>query len=175
MWEDEQDSGGGGMDERLAVLGYKVKSFGMADVTQKLEQLEMVMGSAKEDGTSHLGDTVHYNPLELTNPSTEVASSVVNSNSKQQIIRNQSRVYNDDSEYDLRAIPGVDTYPQADSGSETSRKRMKTSIRSGSMSVGADIIMYVNSPGGSVTAGMAIFDTMKHVRPDVSTLCWTSS
>ncbi|KAK4848926.1 hypothetical protein QYF36_018725 [Acer negundo] len=163
MWEDEQDSGGGGMDERLAVLGYKVKSFGMADVTQKLEQLEMVMGSAKEDGTSHL------------DPSTEVASSVVNSNSKQQIIRNQSRVYNDDSEYDLRAIPGVDTYPQADSGSETSRKRMKTSIRSGSMSVGADIIMYVNSPGGSVTAGMAIFDTMKHVRPDVSTLCWTSS
>ncbi|KAL6515918.1 ATP-dependent Clp protease proteolytic subunit 5 [Orobanche gracilis] len=32
-----------------------------------------------------------------------------------------------------------------------------------------DIIMYVNSPGGSVTAGMAIFDTMKHIRPDVST------
>ncbi|KAL5859251.1 hypothetical protein ACOSQ4_000547 [Xanthoceras sorbifolium] len=34
-----------------------------------------------------------------------------------------------------------------------------------------DIVMYVNSPGGSVTAGMAIFDTMKHVRPDVSTVC----
>ncbi|EER92371.1 hypothetical protein BDA96_01G420400 [Sorghum bicolor] len=34
-----------------------------------------------------------------------------------------------------------------------------------------DIIMYVNSPGGSVTAGMAIFDTMKHIRPDVSTVC----
>ena len=34
-----------------------------------------------------------------------------------------------------------------------------------------DIIMYVNSPGGSVTAGMAIHDTMKHVRPDVSTVC----
>ncbi|KAK9292955.1 hypothetical protein L1049_020937 [Liquidambar formosana] len=34
-----------------------------------------------------------------------------------------------------------------------------------------DIVMYVNSPGGSVTAGMAIFDTMRHIRPDVSTLC----
>nr|DAD47082.1 TPA_asm: hypothetical protein HUJ06_017019 [Nelumbo nucifera] len=31
--------------------------------------------------------------------------------------------------------------------------------------------MYVNSPGGSVTAGMAIFDTMRHIRPDVSTVC----
>ncbi|KAG5044132.1 hypothetical protein JHK87_008047 [Glycine soja] len=34
-----------------------------------------------------------------------------------------------------------------------------------------DIVMYVSSPGGSVTAGMAIFDTMRHIRPDVSTVC----
>lgn len=34
-----------------------------------------------------------------------------------------------------------------------------------------DITMYVNSPGGSVTAGMAVFDTMRHIRPDVSTAC----
>ncbi|PPD86271.1 hypothetical protein GOBAR_DD16797 [Gossypium barbadense] len=34
-----------------------------------------------------------------------------------------------------------------------------------------DIVMYVNSPGGSVTAGMAIFDVMRHIRPDVSTVC----
>lgn len=34
-----------------------------------------------------------------------------------------------------------------------------------------DIYMYINSPGGSVTAGMAIFDTMQYVKPDVSTLC----
>ncbi|KAG4916693.1 hypothetical protein JHK87_054250 [Glycine soja] len=34
-----------------------------------------------------------------------------------------------------------------------------------------DIVMYVNSPGGSVAAGMAIFDTMRHIRPDVSTVC----
>ena len=31
--------------------------------------------------------------------------------------------------------------------------------------------MYVNSPGGSVTAGMAIFDTLRHIRPEVFTVC----
>ncbi|MBN3525625.1 MULTISPECIES: ATP-dependent Clp endopeptidase proteolytic subunit ClpP [Paenibacillus] len=34
-----------------------------------------------------------------------------------------------------------------------------------------DIHLYINSPGGSVTAGMAIFDTMQHIKPDVSTIC----
>src|SRR3989338_1074035 len=34
-----------------------------------------------------------------------------------------------------------------------------------------DIKIYVNSPGGSVTAGMAIYDTMQYVKPDVSTMC----
>lgn len=34
-----------------------------------------------------------------------------------------------------------------------------------------DIIMYINSPGGSVTAGLAIYDTMRHVRTKVHTLC----
>lgn len=34
-----------------------------------------------------------------------------------------------------------------------------------------DISLYINSPGGSVTAGMAIYDTMQFVKPDVSTLC----
>lgn len=34
-----------------------------------------------------------------------------------------------------------------------------------------DIKLYINSPGGSVTAAMAIFDTMNHVKPDVSTVC----
>ncbi|MBE0617769.1 MAG: ATP-dependent Clp endopeptidase proteolytic subunit ClpP [Proteobacteria bacterium] len=36
---------------------------------------------------------------------------------------------------------------------------------------GADIFMYINSPGGLVTAGLAIYDTMQYVRPDVCTLC----
>jgi ATP-dependent Clp protease protease subunit len=35
----------------------------------------------------------------------------------------------------------------------------------------ADIYIYVNSPGGLVTAGLAIYDTMQYVRPDVATIC----
>lgn len=34
-----------------------------------------------------------------------------------------------------------------------------------------DIKLYVNSPGGSVTAGLAIYDTMQYIKPDVSTIC----
>ena len=34
-----------------------------------------------------------------------------------------------------------------------------------------DIMLYINSPGGSVTAGFAIYDTMQYIKPDVSTIC----
>jgi ATP-dependent Clp protease protease subunit len=34
-----------------------------------------------------------------------------------------------------------------------------------------DIYMYINSPGGVITAGMAIYDTMQYIRPDVATIC----
>ena len=34
-----------------------------------------------------------------------------------------------------------------------------------------DIHLYINSPGGSVTAGMGIFDTMQYIKPEVSTIC----
>ena len=34
-----------------------------------------------------------------------------------------------------------------------------------------DIKLYINSPGGSVTSGMAIYDTMQYIKPDVSTIC----
>ena len=34
-----------------------------------------------------------------------------------------------------------------------------------------DVTLYINSPGGMVTAGLAIYDTMQYIRPDVSTLC----
>ena len=34
-----------------------------------------------------------------------------------------------------------------------------------------DIYLYINSPGGSVTAGLAIYDTMQYVKPDVATIC----
>ena len=36
---------------------------------------------------------------------------------------------------------------------------------------GKDISLYINSPGGSVTAGMAIYDTMNYIKCDVSTIC----
>jgi ATP-dependent Clp protease protease subunit len=36
---------------------------------------------------------------------------------------------------------------------------------------GKDISLYINSPGGSTTAGMAIFDTMQYIKPDVRTIC----
>jgi ATP-dependent Clp protease protease subunit len=34
-----------------------------------------------------------------------------------------------------------------------------------------DIMLYINSPGGSITSGMAIYDTMQYIKPDVSTIC----
>ena len=34
-----------------------------------------------------------------------------------------------------------------------------------------DIMLYINSPGGSITDGMAIYDTMQYIKPDVSTIC----
>ncbi len=38
-----------------------------------------------------------------------------------------------------------------------------------------DIYLYINSPGGSVTAGLAIYDTMQYVKPDVATICMGQS
>merc|ERR1712187_992092 len=38
--------------------------------------------------------------------------------------------------------------------------------------MGQDITLYINSPGGSVSAGMAIFDTMRLIRPNVNTVCF---
>lgn len=116
MWEEEQQQGGN--DELLAALGYKVRSSDMADVAQKLEQLEMVMGSAQEEGISHLAsDTVHYDPTdlyswvqtmltELNPPPNNLDHLLI-----QDPILTPSRVFNDDSEYDLRAIPGIAAYP----------------------------------------------------------------
>ncbi|GMJ04452.1 REPRESSOR OF GA, REPRESSOR OF GA1-3 1, repressor of GA [Hibiscus trionum] len=67
LWEEETAQQDCGMDELLAVLGYKVKTSDMAEVAQKLEQLEEVMGSVQDDGISHLAsETVHYNPSDLS-------------------------------------------------------------------------------------------------------------
>ena len=40
---------------------------------------------------------------------------------------------------------------------------------------GKDVNVYINSPGGSVTAGLAIYDTMQYIKPDVSTICMGQS
>ncbi|KAG2708394.1 hypothetical protein I3843_05G172800 [Carya illinoinensis] len=65
-WEDEVQPDGG-MDELLAVLGYQVRSSDMAEVAQKLELLEDLMGNAQGEGLSQLAtDTVHYNPSDLS-------------------------------------------------------------------------------------------------------------
>ncbi|XP_061370203.1 DELLA protein 1-like isoform X7 [Gastrolobium bilobum] len=116
MWDEEHAAAaatvGGGVDELLAALGYNVRSSDMADVAQKLEQLEMVMGTAKEDGICHLAsDTVHYDPTDLyswvqsmlteLNPSSTTTTTTT--------ILDPS-IFNDDSEYDLRAIPGIAAY-----------------------------------------------------------------
>ncbi|GMI76289.1 REPRESSOR OF GA, REPRESSOR OF GA1-3 1, repressor of GA [Hibiscus trionum] len=150
LWEEDQDAGG--MDELLAVLGYKVRSSDMANVAQKLEMLEMVMGTAQEDGISHLSsDTVHYNPsdlsgwvqsmlTELNGPPTPNLDPVLpTSGSNSSNPQHQQQVFNDDSEYDLRAIPGVAVYPPPKSDSENTRKRVKTSMSSsGSDGYGPD-------------------------------------
>ncbi|XVE74680.1 hypothetical protein DITRI_Ditri12bG0036600 [Diplodiscus trichospermus] len=67
MWEEEAAQQDCGMDELLAVLGYKVKTTDMAKVAQKLEQLEEVMCHVQDDGISQLAsETVHYNPSDLS-------------------------------------------------------------------------------------------------------------
>ncbi|KAK4794812.1 hypothetical protein SAY86_012806 [Trapa natans] len=157
VWEDELDASGG-MDELLAVLGYKVRSSDMADVALKLEQLEMVMG--QEDGASLSqlqNDTVHYNPSDLSAwvqtmlsevnaPLTDPAQSLqtdldfsslqnhVNAESNQTQLR-----FSDDSEYDLSAIPGLAAYPPRSpppppmqQPEPPRNKRLKTAIGSSS-------------------------------------------
>lgn len=134
-----------GMDELLAVLGYKVRASEMADVAQKLEQLEMAMGTTMEDGINHLStDTVHYNPSDVSgwvqNMLTELntvdlppgeSSTMINfSNSSQP----DPIIFTDDSVYDLRAIPGGAIY-NTDSTSEGNKR---TKLKSSGFEYGSD-------------------------------------
>nr|AYA95096.1 Della [Paeonia lactiflora] len=213
MWEDDgvQDtsgsgSGSGGMDELLAVLGYKVKSSDMADVAQKLEQLEMVMGTAQEDGISHLSsDMVHYNPSDIsgwlgsmlsefnappidtgddffdscsavlndqimnqTDDALSFASAPCNSSSMSSInFSGQQQpsfaTFQDHSQYDLSAIPGVAVYPQKRESPELQNgwKRMKMTMGSNPNP------MMIPSPVSSTTpvAGLnnASVESTRHV------------
>ncbi|XP_059649541.1 DELLA protein GAI1-like [Cornus florida] len=123
MWEEtEQDAG---VDELLAVLGYKVKSSDMAEVAQKLEQLEQAMGNAQEDGLSDLvSDTVHYNPSDL---STWLESMISELNPL-----SNSDPFFTSCDYDLKAIPGQALYPQHQIESSPPNKRLKPNSDSSS-------------------------------------------
>ncbi|KAE9594404.1 hypothetical protein Lal_00001126 [Lupinus albus] len=152
IWEDEQNhdgSHGGGMDELLAALGYKVRSSDMADVAQKLEELDMAMGITQEHVISHLSsDTVHYDPANLyswvqtmlteINPDTtnNINNIIINNNNNNNVNFINSRIV-DDSEYDLRAIPGIAAYPIKSEPSEnnTTKRLKSSSIESDSSSV----------------------------------------
>lgn len=142
IWPEEDPTG---MDELLAVLGYKVRASEMADVAQKLEQLEMAMGTTMEDGINHLStDTVHYNPSDVSgwvqNMLTELntvdlppgeSSTMINfSNSSQP----DPIIFTDDSVYDLRAIPGGAIY-NTDSTSEGNKR---TKLKSSGFEYGSD-------------------------------------
>ncbi|KVI08644.1 DELLA protein GAI-like [Cynara cardunculus var. scolymus] len=153
----------GGMDELLEVLGYKVRSTDMADVAQKLEQLEMVMG---EDGIFQLSDTVHYNPSDLSgwvqsmlselnnnasdlSPSTNFdivlpgessSTTMIDFSNNKEIDGQQqgSKLYDDDP-YDLRAIAGGAIYGTTTDESPVPRngiKRIKSAV-AGSEAVAA--------------------------------------
>ncbi|KAJ9708458.1 hypothetical protein PVL29_000479 [Vitis rotundifolia] len=129
MWDadPQQDAG---MDELLAVLGYNVKASDMAEVAQKLEQLEEVIVNAQEDGLSHLAsETVHYNPSDLSNwlesmlsefnptpncaldnPFLPPISSLDYTNCSTQPKQEPSIFDSPSLDYDLKAIPGKALY-----------------------------------------------------------------
>ncbi|KAK6157587.1 hypothetical protein DH2020_011835 [Rehmannia glutinosa] len=130
MWPCEADDDG--VDELFAVLGYKVKSSDMAEVAQKIEQLEEVMGSVQQDGLSQMAsDTVHYNPSDLSswlesmisglNPMPEfdsssdpfLESSTITSIDNSGSVNSRAQmVVDSDFGSDLIAIPGKAVYPR---------------------------------------------------------------
>ncbi|KAI3451281.1 hypothetical protein Pfo_007946 [Paulownia fortunei] len=155
MWAEQQQPDAG-MDELFAVLGYKVKSTDMADVAEKLEQLEMAMGTTTEDGVSVLStDTVHYNPSDLSGWVESMLSELSNSccfdmipnqigisgeSSSSNLISfsNDRQAQQDGGKFiyddDLRAIPGGAIFSNNPKDvvddSENGNKRMKSSAGS---------------------------------------------
>ncbi|KAK1387024.1 DELLA protein [Heracleum sosnowskyi] len=124
-WNDcEQDAG---VDELLAVLGYKVKSSDMADVAEKLQHLEEAMGQAQQQGISQLGsDTVHHNPSDL---SSWLESMIVELNPQPDPfgdLASGSKIIFDDSDYDLKAIPGKAVFPNQNQIIQPVCKKQKT-------------------------------------------------
>ncbi|KAF3659306.1 DELLA protein GAI1 [Capsicum annuum] len=158
MKEEEQD--GGGVDELLAVLGYKVKESDMAEVAQKLEQLERVMGNVQQDNLTFLAsDTVHYNPSDL---STWIQSMISELNPQHPFTPNNHpssltppppQVYDDDSSFDsdLTAIPGKAVFPQIDGpllNPQSKRFKPSTTEVSSSSSSSSSICIWGGGGGG---------------------------
>ncbi|XP_019160270.1 PREDICTED: DELLA protein GAI1-like [Ipomoea nil] len=154
MWEEsEQDAG---MDELLAVLGYKVKASDMAEVAQKLEQLEEVMGSVQGDDLSSLAsETVHYNPSDLSSWVDSMISELnlgdpflsSQTESSSAITRNSTQIFDDSSfDSDLTAIPGKAAYPQPPS--KRFRTASTTSSTSSNMQLGGGNGGVWGSPNG---------------------------
>ncbi|PIN21752.1 hypothetical protein CDL12_05562 [Handroanthus impetiginosus] len=130
MWSCEAEDAG--VDELFAVLGYKVKSSDMAEVAQKIEQLEEVMGSVQQDGLSQLAsETVHYNPSDLSswlesmisglNPMPEFDSSsdpflesstITTIDNGSSVNSRAQMVADSDFGSDLISIPGKAIYPR---------------------------------------------------------------
>ncbi|KAH6760093.1 GRAS family transcription factor family protein [Perilla frutescens var. hirtella] len=149
MWSEPQPDAGN--DELFAVLGYKVKSSDMAEVAEKLEQLEMAMGTTAEDGVSVLAnDSVHYNPSDLSGwvesmlselsqscgfemVPNEIGISGESSNTKFISFSDDRRIPPDGERFayddDLRAIPGGavfgNTLKDDESEDGNNNKRMK--------------------------------------------------
>ncbi|CAJ2640775.1 unnamed protein product [Trifolium pratense] len=164
MWREEKDNGGG-MDELLAALGYKVRSSDMADVAQKLEQLEMVMGSAQEEGINHLSsDTVHYDPTDLYS---WVQTMLTELNPSTTDPQNPSSIFNDDSQYDLSVIPGMAAYPPQNHNQiqnqtnevevSNSNKRLKTWVEESELQ---DVLPTL-SPAAETTRPVVLVDSQE--------------
>ncbi|KAF7134297.1 hypothetical protein RHSIM_Rhsim08G0018400 [Rhododendron simsii] len=175
MWQEDN---GGGMDELLAVLGYKVKAEDLPDVAQKLEQLEMVMD--QEDGISLLSDSVHYNPSDLSGwvqsmlselnaGQTQQSSTVVDdssllisaggNNSSSSPCFPQPRIFEDNSEYDLSAIPGGAICKQKQSPvllQNQNHKRIKTNRSDDPVLLPAEIC-----PGSTAARPVVLVDSQE--------------
>uniref|UniRef100_A0A6M2F8P7 DELLA protein n=1 Tax=Populus davidiana TaxID=266767 RepID=A0A6M2F8P7_9ROSI len=180
-WEEEKGrQADGGMDELLAVLGYKVRSSDMAEVAQKLEQLEEVMGHAQEDGLSHLAsDSVHYNPSDLStwlesmlselNPNHHFdlsadsllgpaeSSTVTSIDFTDRKHHQQPKLFEESSssEYDLKVIPGKAVFSPTQIDSRES-KRLKT-----------DLYQTSSSPSSSSTTLGSLVASTESTRPVV--------
>ncbi|CAL0329768.1 unnamed protein product [Lupinus luteus] len=135
LWEEDigGGGGGGGMDELLAVVGYKVRSQDMAEVAQKIEQLEEAMTSVETNISSLSSNTVHYNPSDISTWLESMISGLSPSQHQVQddsfFTSTESSTITSSSDYDLEAIPGKAIYTNINNNNiDKQTKRMRTSL-----------------------------------------------